>query len=185
MLDEKFLQSVRNKQFHFFGNKVTTEYNWYQFIKLLKTHPDGLLTFNDEAKRFQLSALETRSKVPEFAKQLLSDLKNTFNLNRTSLIAFGGLDVDHESFKVHRDGMDVLYVQVLGSVDWSIWKSYQDQDYFYPSDTAEGSKIWEQTLIPGDAIWIPRGTYHHVRPLSGRVGFSFGIEKEPNPSTYI
>lgn len=185
MFDEKFLQSVRDKQFHFFGNKVKTDYSWYKFLKLLKTHPEKITEFNDEAMRFSLKAMETRGSLPRFAKQMLSDLQNTFTQNKITLIAFGGLDMDHRSFKVHRDGMDVLYIQVLGNIDWSIWEALVDTDAFYPHHHWEGKQIWKQTMIPGDAIWIPRGTFHHVHPLSGRVGFSFGIEKEPDPSSYI
>jgi ribosomal protein L16 Arg81 hydroxylase len=52
-------------------------------------------------------------------------------------------------------------------------------------DSGIGEKTWENVMIPGDAIWIPRGTFHHVSPRSGRVGFSFGVEGKPEPSTYI
>lgn len=186
MFDEKFLQDVRDKQFHFFGNKVKIDYTWYKFLRLLKTQPDRILDFNDEAQRFTLSALETRGSTPKFAKQIISDLEETFYQNPITLIGFGGLDMDHRSFQVHRDGMDVLYVQVLGNIEWSIWESYNyEVDAFYPHHHWEGKKIWQQTMIPGDAIWIPRGTYHHVHPLSARLGFSFGVEKRPDPSEYV
>lgn len=185
MFDEKFLQDVRDEQFHFFDKNIKLDYTWYQFLKLLKTHPDKITSFNDEAMRFSLTALQHRAMIPRFAKNILSELRNTFPQNTISLIAFGGLDMDHRSFKVHRDGMDVLYVQVLGNIDWSIWEAYEDTDAFYPHHTWEGKQIHKQTMIAGDAVWIPRGTHHHVHPLSGRVGFSFGVEGQPNPSTYI
>lgn len=184
LTSETFLQHVRDKQFHFFDNCGDLNFTWYQFLKLFKNHPDRHAEFTDEALRFSLVHMERRGSTPRFAKDICEDMQYTFTKNHISLIAFGGLDMDHRSFKVHRDTMDVLYVQVLGSVDWTIWETDSEVEEFSPHDNT-GTQIWKQTMVPGDAIWIPRGIFHHVKPLSGRVGFSFGVEREPDPSTYI
>lgn len=184
LTSDAFLQCVRDKQFHFFGNIGNLNFTWHQFLKLLKTHPDKHTQFTDEALRFSLLHMERRGSIPRFAKDLCENLQYTFTKNQATMIAFGGLDMDHRSFKVHRDAMDVLYVQVLGSIEWTIWETDRNVEDFYPHDNT-GTQIWKQTMVPGDAIWIPRGTFHHVKPLSGRVGFSFGVERKPDPSTYI
>ena len=185
MFTERFYQAAREKQVHFFGNVVDIDlFGWYEFNRLLYNNPKELTVWNDQNKRVQLQQLENRSSSPAFSKKIHSNLKSIFYENYVSLIAFAGFDNDHKSFKVHRDLMDVLYVQVLGSIEWSIWDSSTQHDEFLP-ESGIGKQVWKQTMIPGDAIWIPRGTFHHVHPLSGRVGFSYGIEKLPDPASYI
>jgi len=61
----------------------------------------------------------------------------------------------------HRDGAFVWYWQCIGKTEWTIYEN--DEEHIY-------------ILSPGDIIYVPRGIYHSVAPLTPRVGVSFGSE---------
>ena len=62
---------------------------------------------------------------------------------------------DGQAFPVHKDNVDVIFWQIIGKSKWFVDKEY--------------------ILEPGDLIRIPKNTLHEVKPLSARVGISFGI----------
>ena len=181
--DESFLENIRNRQYHYFGNIVDiVGFNLYNYIMFLNSHPKEHKRWNQNKENISLLKMESRESTPIFAKDIIFDLKENFTLNFISCITFSGFTETSRNLDIHQDAMDVLYLQGLGSVVWSIWKSSIDADVILPE---QGECIFQETFTPGDLIWIPRGTYHHVKPLETRVGFSFGIEGKPNPSTYI
>lgn len=179
-----WMQAVKDRQFFHFGNIVDVDYNWYDFIKFLVTHPyQSDINWTDEKKRVFFRGAHMRPSLPKFAKELYADLKITFHKNDITLIPFAGFTDDHKSLEIHNDGMDVLYLQVLGEINWSFWEPTEDVTYIMQPH--QGKMIWQEKLTPGDLVWIPRGVWHHVEPLSPRVGFSFGVEGTPDPSTYV
>ena len=181
--DESFLENIRNRQYHYFGNIVDiVGFNLYDYIMLLDSHPKEHKTWNPDKENISLLKMEYRESTPIFAKNIIFDLKENLTLNSITCHSFSGFTETSQSFKIHKDQMDVLYLQVVGSVVWSVWKSSVNEDNILPE---QGECIFRETFTPGDLIWIPRGTFHHVKPLSARVGFSFGVEKDTNPSTYI
>jgi ribosomal protein L16 Arg81 hydroxylase len=180
---ESFLESVRNRQHYYFGNVINTaDFNLFKYIKLLDSHPNEAKTWNNEKENISLTTLESRGSSPNFIKDIISELRDVFTINKISCHSFSGFTETSQSFKIHKDPMDVLYLQGVGSVVWSVWESIVDEDNILPE---QGKCIFQETFTPGDLIWIPRRTYHHVKPLEARVGFSFGVENNPDPSTYI
>jgi hypothetical protein len=179
MIPDNFLSAVRDGKYHFFGNVIDVKkYSWYDMLALYKNHPDDLTKMIAGKGRIELNALHTRGSAPTFAKTIWEDLKNTFPRNQITNIAFMGPDLIHSSYPIHADVMDVLYLQVVGSIEWSIYKPIDDkkQKDLLPQEATE---VFRTKMIPGDLIWIPRGIHHHIQPLSGRVGFSFGVEGPP------
>ena len=71
-------------------------------------------------------------------------------------IAFMGFG-KHESYPLHRDNMDVLLLQVKGRIKLAVEEI-------------------DKVMMPGDIVYIPRGTDHEITPLQSRVTYSFGIE---------
>jgi hypothetical protein len=60
----------------------------------------------------------------------------------------------------HRDGNEVLYVQVYGSTSWKIEDFYRQEDNYV-------------TLNQGDALYMPKGMFHTVTTeIAPRVGIS-------------
>lgn len=175
-----FIESVRNKEF--LHTSYAVEYNLYDFIKYADSHPTKKKTWADDKKRLLLTAMELRDSTPQFAKDILTELQSLFTKNGTSAHSFVGFTSDSESFAIHKDRMDVLYLQVIGEIYWSVWKSDSEDDNISPE---MGTCIWRKKFTPGDMIWIPRGTYHLVEPITTRVGFSFGVEGDIDPCEYV
>ena len=206
-VNNNFLDNVRAGKPHFFGkiNKVK-DFDFIDWVKLIEGHPKDDL--NGEQKKklkiykrrtssIELRHLERRDSVPPWFKELLTRMRTTFYKNHVTAIGFGSFTADAESFKIHRDRMDVVYLQVLGRVKLSLWKptvpvSPVHNTLISPEDTFDPNtemdkveKLWERVFEPDQLLWIPRGTYHYIEPLETRLGISFGIEGRTNPKTYI
>lgn len=189
MFDEDFLNAVRQKRHYRIDYPEKIDYSWDEFLPFLDSHPSNKIKINPEKINFNLLRLESRASSPLFVKDIISRLKKTFPKNNITAHAFGGLTRKSESFKIHRDAMDVFYLQVLGEIEWSVWKPnnvdwHNDKNYQNLS-SKEGEKIFTERFTRGKMIWIPRGTYHLVQPYTSRIGISFGVEGKLDPSTYV
>lgn len=60
----------------------------------------------------------------------------------------------------HKDQADVWFWQTIGKTRWIVF----DQE------------IHVYELSPGEMLYIPHGMYHDTKPLTPRVGISFGLE---------
>ena len=67
--------------------------------------------------------------------------------------------------------MDVFLVQVLGEIKIRVENTDHEDE--------------PRAFLPGDCVWIPRGTHHQIITENSRVTFSFGVEQHPDPSTYV
>lgn len=193
MFDYNFFQDVRKKKFHSFGNKLMYDilpesarnFNWDEYIKLLDSHPTDKLSINKEKMRYNLLALERRGSQPEVSSFIVKQLKDTFKKNRITSQIFSGIG-QHRSFLIHRDVMDVLYFQALGEVELSLWEPKNEHHAKLFNLTKEQANlVYTHKYKPGSMMWVPRGTYHLIEPYSSRVAFSFGVEGDIDPSTYI
>jgi|TARA_R110000765_G_scaffold248356_1_gene350179 ribosomal protein L16 Arg81 hydroxylase len=187
MFDETFLTHVRNRDYYCSKPYDTIDYDMYDFTKYLVSHPLTLTDWVNHRKRVTLRDMHLRSGTPSFAKDIHKALTKTFHKNHITLHGFAGFTSDSESFTVHRDSMDVLFLNVIGSINWSIWESEDWKDYTIDAitDWSTGVVKFDKVFTPGDLIWIPRGTWHLIKPHCARVGFSFGVEGDIDPSTYI
>lgn len=186
LFDNKdFIESALQKKFYYFGNvsdKIPhiQDFNWNEFMPFFDSHPEKLRGIKEEARRFTLMKCDERSKTPLCGKFVLNNLKSLFSedQHRHTLHMFGGWTDTHKSFKIHKDSMDVLYLQMIGEVEWSIWEKRPEYTSGSPSilDSKSGKKVWRKKFKRGDMIWVPRGTYHLCEPYGSRVGFSFGVE---------
>lgn len=61
----------------------------------------------------------------------------------------------------HMDPYKVIYLQCIGSAQWSVWVNGVENKY---------------VLNPGDFIFVPDGLQHEVRSLSPRTALSFMID---------
>ena len=99
-------------------------------------------------------------------KEIVKDMRGFFTENRITNIAFCGFGANSQSYPTHADAMDVLLLQVVGDCDITV-----DNE--------------DRTMRPGDIVYIPRGTNHHIQPTMSRVTYSFGVEGDADPSDYI
>ena len=130
--------------------------NWTTIVNMIDSHPKNLVQVESQKNRTALRDLHRRATVKPIVKEIISLLQNTCPDKQITNIAFIGFG-QHKSFPLHKDSMDVLLLQVKGRIRLKVKKI---------------NKI----MVPGDVVYIPRGTDHEILPLQSRVTYSFGIE---------
>ena len=186
ILDNDFVAATYPKRFYDFNGELLIEnmdLDWDWFIDLLDAYPKKNRKIHTHRLGWELRRLNEHIQLPKWAWQIEKDLHQIFPGKSVTLHSFGGLTDDSKSpFNIHKDGMDVFYVQVLGEIEWSIHTPKEGATETPSIDGGAELKIghtntiYSDWFIPGRAIYIPAGTYHNVKPYSSRVGFSFGIE---------
>ena len=187
MFDDDFLEAVKNKNYFNFktDDPKLDEFEWSRFFVRTK---EKHLSWFEQQKRLIVYKLEKRPDLPIFARDIIQELKEIFPFNEISCQAFCTFGPEAKSFKIHKDAMDVLYLQVRGSVIWEMWEeidkrlSADQPDQMFPD---EGNCTFSEKLTPGDMIWVPRYSWHHAIPLETRVGFSFGVEGKRDASKSV
>jgi ribosomal protein L16 Arg81 hydroxylase len=89
------------------------------------------------------------------------ELSHIHNGRSVSVHTYISFSKDSETFGKHRDDVDVYFLNAIGETEFTVWED--DVEYVY-------------TLEPGDLLYIPKGLWHSTRPLTPRVGLSYGIE---------
>lgn len=130
--------------------------NWTTIVNMIDSHPKDLIKFEWKKNRTELQELHRRATVKPIVKEIISLLQNTCPDKQITNIAFIGFG-KHKSFPSHKDSMDVLLLQVKGRIKLKVEKI-------------------NKVMVPGDVVYIPRGTDHEILPLQSRVTYSFGIE---------
>jgi hypothetical protein len=151
---------------------VSDFYDWEKHLNLLDTHPEKLLDPNTKKFRMGMNSFHERPSSPQFAKDIVAEMREFFSMHEKKItnIAFTGFGPNSDSYPWHADSMDVFFVQVLGDVEVTI-EGLNDNK--------------PQWFRPGDYGFFPRGCHHRIQPHKSRVSFSFGVEGDPDPSTYM
>jgi hypothetical protein len=192
MFDEKFKEAVRNREYYRLNDyelPPESVFGWKEAIWLLDSNPDEVRKLGPKLG-FVLTALECRHSTPKFIKDIIKELESIFPNNLITAHIYGGLTAKTQSRGgLHRDNMDVLYLQTLGNIEWSIWQANEIQYYKDESkrnlEKEEAELLYTSFFKPGNMIWVPREEYHLVEPYNSRLGISFGIEGKIDPATYI
>lgn len=162
---QSHIDEIRNKK-HWWAKTSVGDFDWNAAMKLIDTHPVDFYDWNKEKQRLGLNSMHERQSAPHFAKEIVKDMRGFFTENRITNIAFCGFGANSQSYPTHADAMDVLLLQVVGDCDITV-----DNE--------------DRTMRPGDIVYIPRGTNHHIQPTMSRVTYSFGVEGDADPSDYI
>lgn len=179
MIDfDKHYDDIKNKR-HWWTRVDVQGYDWNKIMALVDTHPQNLYDWNREKQRLGLNSFHMRPSSPQFAKDIHSDMVQYFanpapkkdkydkGAPQITNIAFIGFGQYSNSYPRHKDSMDVFLLQVIN--DCKITIGYTEN----PSDEDE-----VRIMRPGDAVWLPRGTWHQLEPTVSRVSFSFGFESD-------
>ena len=178
---------IRNKR-HWWTTVDTEGYDWNRLLNMVDTHPEELYDWNREKQRLGMNSFHKRPSAPKFAKGVFEDMENFFvsqaptkekyekGAPQITNIAFCGFGQYSGSYPRHADNMDVFLIQVIN--DCKITIGY---------DEKPTAKDEIRVMQPGDAVWIPRGTWHQLEPRKSRVTFSFGFESDPDcdPASFI
>ena len=174
---QSHISEIRNKK-HWWTN-IDVDYDWERHMNLVDTHPTELYDWNRDKQRLGMNSLHRRPSAPQFAKDVFDDMENFFVSNaptkdeyekgppQITNIAFCGFGQYTESYPRHADNMDVFLVQVIGNTPIRIG---------YTEERTDDDE--DRVMKPGDAVWIPRGTWHQLTPVASRVTFSFGFESD-------
>ena len=154
-----------------FGNVELGPWTWDQALRFLDTHPEDLIDHHKDKMRFFLKRSQARQSSPKFAHDVIKQMQDFFWKNQITNIAFFGFGKDCESYPWHKDRMDVFLVQVLGDISIRVENTKYENE--------------PKTFTQGECVYIPRGTHHQIITGKSRVTFSFGVEGQPDPSTYI
>jgi len=163
---------IAEKKFFFGKLDCDLDFDWNNYIDLMDSHPENLYDRNTTKFRIGLNSFHSRPSAPKFAKEIVTQMEEFFPLHKEKItnIAFSGFGRNSDSYPWHCDKMDVFLVQVLNKIEFRLEGFNNDE------------AIW---FCPGDFVWIPRGTHHQIIPHDSRVTFSFGVEGDPDPSTYF
>ncbi len=173
------VEDIRNKR-HWW-TRIEVDYDWQRLIHLVDTHPKTEYDWNREKQRLGMNQFHRRASAPSFAKKIVEEMndflvvpaprKEKYKKGAPQItnIAFVGFGQYSGSYPRHKDSMDVFLVQVLN--DCKITIGYDEK----PTDKDE-----VRVMKPGDAVWIPRGTWHQLEPKVSRCTFSFGFESDPD-----
>ena len=136
----------------------------YQMSKLIPDHKKEWIEFDDANERLLLTGCESRGKLQKNLREIIKDLERVFLNSTVSLHMYSTYGTDRAV--IHQDDVDVVYLQSVGEVDWSIHESDEPD--------AELTELWR--LQPGDLFYTPKMTAHCVTPLGhARLGLSYGI----------
>jgi len=188
MSEDKLRLAIKSRSPTFFPKRYDLgDFNMFDMANLYRTHPSGknndLIIINEKKKRVDMKAFGLRSSAPQCLQDVLPMLRQYRPVeNRVTSIAFMSFTADGKSFDIHRDSMDVYYVQAVGQVTWTFW-DIRDDIEAHAATPEDGTIIEQRVLNPGDAVWAPRGVWHHVTVTEPRAGVSYGIEGPVDPST--
>lgn len=102
----------------------------------------------------------------------LIKLLETFNID---CHCYAGFSPNAKASPPHKDGMEVLFLMIQGSVPWKVFEN--GCDYNDKTHTMTTKSTFSRRLFQGDFVYIPTGVHHCAIPDSSRVGFSFGWNK--------
>ena len=186
ILTDDFVMATYPKRVFTFGGEPIVEnidLDWNWFIDILDAYPKKNRKMRPDRLGWELHRLNELIPLPKWAWQIEKDLQHVFPWAKITLQLIGGLtDESRSPFNIHKDGMDVLYVQVLGEIEWSIHTPKDGAEERISADggaelkVGEADMLYSDWFMPGRAIYVPAGTYHNVKPYSSRLGFSFGVE---------
>ena len=148
--------------------------SWDSMFQFMDSHPQSSFKLKGDCGSVTLLKCEKRFSFP--FKNIVKELETQFPDKPITAHVFFGITDRHTTFGIHRDGMHVLYMQILGTVDWEIHEPRRPEAIADNLPSERAKLIEHKVLEPGMIVWNPRGTYHHSKPLGTRMGISFGVE---------
>jgi len=150
--------------FVFKSNKLKSNFDWF-FKKGEKYPREDFI--NKNPYTFEMRNCHKHLKRHISYKPFLDQIEifnNLFKNNFVSHIIFASPTNYSKNYGTHSDRMDVILHQSLGEI------YIEFKDY----------KVICKLENDDNYLWIPRGTYHKIRPTGNRITNSFGVEGE-NP----
>ena len=180
-----FREAISKRKHFFLGNIGDPKFSMYNMLKLVPDHRKADIQFDEDRERFLLHSVHKRGKLPALVKEVINDLKHVFYKNLITLDIYSTFYEDRGRAAIHKDIVDVIYLQSVGEVDWSVWESDKPEGHVIDPD--EATLLFDRRLTPGDMIYMPSMVAHRSMPVGhARLGLSFAADGAPvDTSTYI
>lgn len=156
-------------------------------IPLVATCPKNLCDI-EPGKTIVLKDQGKRETCPELIKELHRRYPAA---SRSWLFLSTGED-STSPFKVHRDVIPVFLICLHSTIEVQIWEvedSVAIDNKEFEVNAGIGKVKESKILEPGDAVILPRGSYHYVIPSSDRVSVTIGFNERvvygPNVDEYF
>lgn len=148
-------------------------------VEIVASHPKEIIKVNPGVHSINIIGLELRSSTPAFIKDFLIHMKESLlgivdkieDINYTCQLMIGTHPESKSAFFMHADSMDVIIVQAYNTITVDIGASGYKPDIYHGAEVLE-----TYTLKPGDALFVPANTLHHIHPQGERVTLSYGFE---------
>jgi len=186
IFDQRMFDAMAEKRPWYRENICQFDHDWNYFVELCDANEK---VKNTNSYCLELSENHLNPRLERFAKRFMREMKKRFPKNGVSLIGFSSFRKETQNFKVHKDRMDVIIVQRLGTIEFSFFKTEDDISApinIRPKDAEEMDIEWVKLVLkPGDMVYIPRGTFHYINPLESRLTYSFGFEGKLDVARYL
>lgn len=177
MFDEELFLAFKQRKVH--SGKISINKNLFpSWDELIPYFDKSFLEGNERAKnplKLVLNVREGDFVLSDMIRYFLQEITN-YNI---TCHCYAGITPNCFSSPVHRDQMDVLFLMVKGTMPWKVYENGYDEE----NQKEICDPTFSVRFIPGDYIFMPKGTYHSAYPDRSRVGFSFGFNRSSSIPT--
>ena len=104
---------------------------------------------------------ETLTNELAYINHIVRDMNEYFTDSKCDAHYYISFTSISKTFGKHKDSVDVWFFNAIGETQFTV---YDKQVVTY-------------NLVPGDMLYIPSGMFHETKPITPRVGISFGEKK--------
>jgi ribosomal protein L16 Arg81 hydroxylase len=140
-------------------------------------------------KRYVLELLESghsfvlhnMSQTNREVAELVDSIEQAFPGHHADVHVYASPRARATSFRTHRDPHHKIYVQMVGSTRWTVYKGHRGGRAL-PAEEARGLAVdIEATLTPGGVLYLPPERYHRVEnPDGARLSLSIPFAAAPD-----
>jgi hypothetical protein len=171
MFPDGLLESIQNKKaFHGRLDLPSSAYpDWNQLVPYFD---QSFLNGNKRARDPHKIFVNVNNEDFPIVRHVKTELGKLLNRTGLSCHCYAGFSPNAIASPPHKDGMEVFFVMIQGSMPWKIFEN--GCDYSDETKTMTSKSTFSRRLVQGEFVYVPTGIYHVALPDSSRVGFSFG-----------
>ena len=171
MFPEGLLESIQNKK-AYSGKLLLDETLYPSWDSLVPYFDQSFLNGNKRARDPHKIFINVETSDFPIVRHVKTELGKLLNRVDISCHCYAGFSPNAIASPPHKDGMEVLFVMIKGSMPWKIFEN--GCDYNDKTQTMTSKSTFSRRLTQGDFVYVPTGVYHVALPDCSRVGFSFG-----------
>ena len=161
--EEKLIESAKNRQWCYLETINAEMPTWNDiFFAIEKLRPTK---YWQRKPNLNFQVLDSREI--ETVETIRKYFQNIFHKNLVSAhVYFGICNEGSGSLNLHKDTMDVIYIQGINRTRMTIRENTNRNSNY----------LFDQIFEPTDIIYIPAGTAHEIVSFEPRASLSIGVE---------